>query len=162
MDTPADLTDISRHIWDSKYRFRREDGTGDACIEDTWRRVARALAGVEPHDREAWEVRFYSALEDFKFLPGGRILAGAGTGHRVTLFNCFVMGRIEDSMDGIFEALKEGALTMQQGGGVGYDFSTLRPSGAPAQSVGVTASGPVSFMHIWDAMCATLLSTGAR
>lgn len=162
MSNPADLTDISRHIWESKYRFRREDGAGDGCIEDTWRRVARALAGVEPHDREAWEARFYSALEDFKFLPGGRILAGAGTGHRVTLFNCFVMGRIEDSMDGIFEALKEGAITMQQGGGVGYDFSTLRPSGAPAQSVGVTASGPVSFMHIWDAMCATILSTGAR
>lgn len=162
MDTPADLTDISRHIWESKYRFRREDGVGDACIEDTWWRVARALAGVELHDREAWEARFYSALEDFKFLPGGRILAGAGTGHRVTLFNCFVMGLIEDSMDGIFEALKEGAVTMQQGGGVGYDFSTLRPSGAPAQSVGVTASGPVSFMHIWDAMCATILSTGAR
>lgn len=162
MDTPADLTDISRHIWDSKYRFRREDGAGDGCIEDTWHRVARALAGVEPHDREAWESRFYTALEDFKFLPGGRILAGAGTGHRVTLFNCFVMGRIEDSMDGIFDALKEGAITMQQGGGVGYDFSTLRPSGAPALSVGVTASGPVSFMHIWDAMCATILSTGAR
>ena len=162
MDTLTDLTDISRHIWESKYRFRREDGAGDACIEDTWRRVARALAGAELHDREAWEVRFYSALEDFKFLPGGRILAGAGTGHRVTLFNCFVMCRIKDSMDGIFEALKEGAVTMQQGGGVGYDFSTLRPSGAPAQSVGVTASGPVSFMHIWDAMCATILSTGAR
>lgn len=162
MNHPADLTEISRHIWENKYRFRREDGRGDTCIEDSWRRVARALAGVEPHDREAWEDRFYSALEDFRFLPGGRILAGAGTGHRVTLFNCFVMGRIEDSMDGIFEALKEGALTMQQGGGVGYDFSTLRPAGAPAQSVGVTASGPVSFMHIWDAMCATILSTGAR
>jgi ribonucleoside-diphosphate reductase alpha chain len=162
MDTPADLTDISRHIWDSKYRFRREDGAGDGCIEDTWRRVARALSSAEPHDRDAWESRFHAALEDFRFLPGGRILAGAGTGHRVTLFNCFVMGRIEDSMDGIFEALKEGAVTMQQGGGVGYDFSTLRPSGAPAQSVGVTASGPVSFMHIWDAMCATILSTGAR
>jgi ribonucleoside-diphosphate reductase alpha chain len=162
MSRQTDLTDISRHIWDSKYRFRREDGEGDNCIEDTWHRVARALASVEPHDREAWEARFFAALQDFGFLPGGRILAGAGTGHRVTLFNCFVMGRIEDSMDGIFEALKEGALTMQQGGGVGYDFSTLRPSGTPAQSVGVTASGPVSFMHIWDAMCATILSTGAR
>lgn len=162
METAPFTTEISRHIWDSKYRFRDEAGSGDACVEDTWRRVARALASVEAHDRDAWERRFYSALEDFRFLPGGRILAGAGTGHRVTLFNCFVMGRIADSMDGIFEALKEGALTMQQGGGVGYDFSTLRPSGTVAQSVGVTASGPVSFMHIWDAMCATILSTGAR
>jgi ribonucleoside-diphosphate reductase alpha chain len=154
--------DISRHIWDAKYRYRDAGKVKDATVEDTWLRVARALAGVEACDRPQWEQRFFGALEDFKFLPGGRILAGAGTGHRVTLFNCFVMGRIDDSMDGIFEALKEGALTMQQGGGVGYDFSSLRPAGTPAMGVGVTASGPVSFMHIWDAMCATILSTGAR
>ncbi|HSH41011.1 MAG TPA: adenosylcobalamin-dependent ribonucleoside-diphosphate reductase, partial [Arenicellales bacterium] len=95
-------------------------------------------------------------------LPGGRIQAGSGTDRRVTLFNCFVMGRIEDSMDGIFDALKEGAITMQQGGGVGYDFSTLRPAGSRARSVGRISSGPVSFMRIWDTMCATLLSTGSR
>jgi len=153
---------ISRHIWDAKYRCRDAGKVKDATVEDTWRRVARSLAGVETIERAQWEQRFYGALEDFRFLPGGRILAGAGTGHRVTLFNCFVMGRVEDSMDGIFDALKEGALTMQQGGGVGYDFSTLRPAGSPAMGVGVTASGPVSFMHIWDAMCATILSTGAR
>jgi ribonucleoside-diphosphate reductase alpha chain len=156
-------TEISRHIWDAKYRWREPGEVRDGSIEDSWRRVARAVASVEPPaDRGVWEQRFYSILEDFRFLPGGRIQAGAGTGHRVTLFNCFVMGTIEDSLDSIFDALKEGALTMQQGGGVGYDFSTLRPSGAPAVSVGVTASGPVSFMHIWDAMCATILSTGAR
>ena len=80
----------------------------------------------------------------------------------MTLFNCFVMGEVGDSMDGIFDALKEGALTMQQGGGVGYDFSTLRPRGTRAYSVGSVASGPVSFMRIWDSMCATILSTGAR
>ncbi|MFQ5935932.1 MAG: adenosylcobalamin-dependent ribonucleoside-diphosphate reductase, partial [Acidiferrobacterales bacterium] len=101
-------------------------------------------------------------LEDFKFLPGGRIQAGAGTQNRVTLFNCFVMGVIQDSMESIFDNLKEGALTMQQGGGVGYDFSTLRPYGTRARSTGSIASGPVSFMCIWDSMCATLLSTGAR
>jgi len=155
--------EISRHVWDSKYRWREPGEVRDMTLEDSWRRVARALASVEsPADRDAWEQRFYSVLEGFRFLPGGRIQAGAGTGHRVTLFNCFVMGTIEDSLDSIFDALKEGALTMQQGGGVGYDFSTLRPSGTPALSVGVTASGPVSFMHIWDAMCATILSTGAR
>jgi ribonucleoside-diphosphate reductase alpha chain len=99
---------------------------------------------------------------DCRFLPGGRILAGAGTDLDVTLFNCFVMGRIDDSMEGIFDALKEGALTMQHGGGVGYDFSTLRPAGSPAWRVGGLASGPVSFMHIWDSMCQTLLSTAAR
>jgi ribonucleoside-diphosphate reductase alpha chain len=154
--------DISRRIWDTKYRFRELGEIRDQTVEDTWRRVARALASVEKTGRVEWEQRFYNALEGFRFLPGGRIQAGAGTGHRVTLFNCFVMGTIEDSLDSIFDALKEGALTMQQGGGVGYDFSTLRPSGAPAVSVGVTASGPVSFMQIWDAMCATILSTGAR
>jgi ribonucleoside-diphosphate reductase alpha chain len=155
-------TGISRRIWDSKYRWREPDGAArDATVQDTWRRVARALASVEK-DAAHWEQQFYSILEGFRFLPGGRILAGAGTGHRVTLFNCFVMGTIEDSLDSIFDSLKEGALTMQQGGGIGMDFSTLRPSGVPALSVGVTASGPVSFMHIWDAMCATILSTGAR
>jgi ribonucleoside-diphosphate reductase alpha chain len=154
--------DISRRIWDTKYRFRERDEIRDQTVEDSWRRVARALASVETSAQTEWEQRFYQVLEGFKFLPGGRIQAGAGTGHRVTLFNCFVMGTIEDSLDAIFDALKEGALTMQQGGGVGYDFSTLRPGGTPAVSVGGTASGPVSFMQIWDAMCATILSTGAR
>ena len=156
------ITEISRHIWDSKYRFRDGDRVHDQTVDDTWQRVARTLAGTEKADWARWENHFYEALRDFRFLPGGRIQAGAGTGRRVTLFNCFVMGTIEDSMDGIFDGLKEGALTMQQGGGVGYDFSTLRPKGAPAKSVGTVASGPVSFMQIWDAMCGTLLSTGAR
>lgn len=156
------ITEISRHIWDSKYRFRDGDVVHDETIDDSWRRVARTLAGMEKDNWSQWEQRFYEALRDFRFLPGGRIQAGAGTGRRVTLFNCFVMGTLEDSMDGIFDGLKEGALTMQQGGGVGYDFSTLRPRGAPAKSVGTVASGPVSFMQIWDTMCATLLSTGAR
>lgn len=156
------IAEISRHVWDAKYRFREGDLIHDLTIEDTWRRIARALAGVEPKDQEHWAQRFYELLRDFRFLPGGRIQAGAGTGRRVTLFNCFVMGIIEDSMSGIFDGLKEGAITMQQGGGVGYDFSTLRPRGIPAYSVGGVASGPVSFMRIWDTMCATVLSTGAR
>lgn len=154
---------VSWHVWDAKYRYREGTAVRDQTIEDTWRRVAQALAAAEPEEeRKRWGERFYQVLYGFKFLPGGRILAGAGTRHRVTLFNCFVMGIIEDSLDGIFDSLKEGALTMQQGGGVGYDFSTLRPAGARARTTGTIASGPVSFMHIWDAMCATLLSTGAR
>ncbi|MBS4097015.1 MAG: adenosylcobalamin-dependent ribonucleoside-diphosphate reductase [Sulfuricella sp.] len=155
-------TDISRHIWESRYRYVDGQGNREHAIENTWQRVARALAEAEDGEQELWEQRFYELLADFRFLPGGRILAGAGTAHRVTLFNCFVMGTIADSLDGIFDALKEGALTMQQGGGVGYDFSTLRPRGETAHGSGTIASGPVSFMHIWDAMCATLLSTGAR
>jgi ribonucleoside-diphosphate reductase alpha chain len=149
--------EISRHIWRTRYRF-----AGEVNIGDSWRRVAQAIAAAEKQDAELWAQRFYRLLEDFRFLPGGRILAGAGTEHRVTLFNCFVMGEIADDLTSIFEALKEGALTMQHGGGVGYDFSTLRPAGTVAAASGSIASGPVSFMRIWDAMCATMLSTGAR
>ena len=134
----------------------------DRHIVDTWRRIAHALAGAESRDRDDWEQRFLGVLEGFRFLPGGRIQAGAGTNQRLTLFNCFVMGRIDDSLEGIFDALKEGALTMQEGGGVGYDFSTLRPRGSPARASGATASGPVSFMHVWDSMCAALQSAGNR
>jgi len=149
--------DISRHIWETRYR-----AAGEADIHASWRRVAQAIAQAEADERDTWADRFYALLDGFRFLPGGRILAGAGTGHRVTLFNCFVMGEIADDLEHIFEALKEGALTMQQGGGVGYDFSTLRPAGTVAAATGTIASGPVSFMRIWDAMCATMLSTGAR
>jgi ribonucleoside-diphosphate reductase alpha chain len=155
-------SDISSRIWDIRYRYRESGKILDMTVWATWRRVARALAEVDGQDKKIWARRFYQILERFRFLPGGRILAGAGTSRRVTLFNCFVMGEVEDALDGIFESLKEGALTMQQGGGVGYDFSTLRPCGEPARGVGVTASGPVSFMRIWDSMCATILSTGAR
>ncbi|WP_442771993.1 adenosylcobalamin-dependent ribonucleoside-diphosphate reductase [Paenirhodobacter enshiensis] len=153
---------IAEQIWDMKYRLKAGDGTPvDATVEDSWRRVARALASVEA-DPAAWEERFYAALEDFRFLPAGRILAGAGTGRHVTLFNCFVMGTIPDSMAGIFEMLKEAALTMQQGGGIGYDFSTIRPRGAVVHGVAADASGPLSFMDVWDAMCRTIMSAGSR
>ncbi|HRO16006.1 MAG TPA: adenosylcobalamin-dependent ribonucleoside-diphosphate reductase [Paracoccus sp. (in: a-proteobacteria)] len=153
---------IAEQIWDMKYRLRTAEGTPvDATVQDTWCRVARDLAAIEA-DPAAWEDRFYAALEDFRFLPAGRILAGAGTGRSVTLFNCFVMGTIPDSMGGIFEALKEAALTMQQGGGIGYDFSTIRPKGAEVRGVAADASGPLSFMDVWDAMCRTILSAGSR
>lgn len=152
---------LSEHIWRTKYRFADGDVVHDRTLQDSWRRVAHALAGVEL-DARHWEEQFLSALEDFRFLPGGRILAGAGTARRVTLFNCFVMGELEDSMQSIFDNLKEGAITMQEGGGVGYDFSSLRPAGSVAHATGRIASGPVSFMHIWDATCGAILSTGAR
>jgi len=153
---------IAEQIWDMKYRFKDADGKPlDATVEDSWRRIARALATVEK-DAPKWEDKFYSALEDFKFLPAGRITAGAGTARKVTLFNCFVMGTIPDSMGGIFEMLKEAALTMQQGGGIGYDFSTVRPKGALVKGVAADASGPLSFMDVWDAMCRTIMSAGSR
>jgi ribonucleoside-diphosphate reductase alpha chain len=155
-------TPIAEQIWDMKYRFKDADGTAiDATVEDSWRRVARALAAVEEKPKH-WEDKFFNALEDFKYLPAGRILAGAGTERSVTLFNCFVMGTVPDNMGGIFEMLKEAALTMQQGGGIGYDFSTIRPKGAAVKGVAADASGPLSFMDVWDAMCRTIMSAGSR
>lgn len=153
---------IAEQIWDMKYRFKEADGTPiDTTVEDTWRRIARALSQAEK-DPASWEGKFYDALEDFKYLPAGRITAGAGTARRVTLFNCFVMGTVPDSMEGIFEMLKEAALTMQQGGGIGYDFSTIRPKGAEVKGVAADASGPLTFMDVWDSMCRTIMSAGSR
>ncbi len=158
------LDPISHEIWDMKYRFKTKDGKPvDRAVEDTWKRVAEAAAKAEePKLRKRWARAFYDILAGYRFLPAGRIFAGAGTGRRVTLFNCFVMGTLDDAMDGIFQWLKEAALTMQQGGGIGHDFSTLRPKGAPVQGVGADASGPLSFMDVWDSMCRTIMSAGSR
>src|SRR6202000_982666 len=158
------MTDISRQIWDMKYRLKARDGTPvDADVAATWARVALAAAQAEmPEQRRARALEFAGALAGHRFLPAGRILAGAGTERSVTLFNCFVMGTIPDSMDGIFGHLREAALTLQQGGGIGYDFSTLRAKGAGVMGVGADASGPVSFMEVWDSMCRTIMSAGSR
>jgi len=156
------VASISQQIWDMKYRLKSADGAAlYKTIEDTWRRVADALAAPE-QDRDLWAGRFFDAMSGFKVLPAGRVMAGAGSGRNVTLFNCFVMGAIPDDMSGIFTHLREAALTMQQGGGIGYDFSTLRPKGAPVKGVGADASGPLSFMDVWDAMCRTIMSAGHR
>lgn len=153
---------IAQQIWDMKYRYKSADGGAiDQTVADTWARVAKALARNEK-DPETWAARFERAMTDFVFLPAGRILAGAGTGRKVTLHNCFVMGTIGDDMSSIFTHLKEAALTMQQGGGIGYDFSTLRPKGARVVGVGADASGPLSFMDVWDSMCRTIMSAGSR
>jgi ribonucleoside-diphosphate reductase alpha chain len=133
--TDSALDPIAHEIWDMKYRFKRADGTPiDETVDDTWTRVAKALAQPEAsHKRGRWERAFHEAMSGYKFLPAGRIIAGAGTGRKVTLFNCFVMGTIEDDMSAIFNGLREAALTMQQGGGIGHDFSTLRPKGAAGE-----------------------------
>ncbi len=148
---------LAEHVWRTRYRFDDE-----ASVDATFDRVASALSGAEDHDRERWARRFRDALEGFAFLPGGRILAGAGTGRRVTLMNCFVMGTLDDSLDGIFAALREAAITLQQGGGVGTDFSPLRPKGARTDATGGRSSGPVSFMQLWEQMCATVTDASPR
>jgi ribonucleoside-diphosphate reductase alpha chain len=154
---------LAEEIWTAKYRFRKDDGNGDGSFAETAERVAWAVAEAEaPELREHWETRFRDAVGDMRFIPAGRVLAGAGTDRSVTLFNCFVMGTIPDSLDGIFEHLKQAALTMQQGGGVGMDFSTIRPAGSAVHGVGADASGPLTFMDCWDSMCRTVHSAGQR
>jgi ribonucleoside-diphosphate reductase alpha chain len=162
-DRPLILIPLSQQIWDAKYRFSPPGGKADQSIEETWARVSQAAAAAEPEgSRGAWEERFLDAMTGFAFIPAGRVIAGAGTGRDVTLFNCFVMGEIGDNMGSIFANVREAALTLQQGGGIGHDFSTLRPKGAHVRGVGADASGPVSFMDVWDAMCRTIMSAGAR
>jgi ribonucleoside-diphosphate reductase alpha chain len=156
------LPPISKMIWDMKYRYRREDVVVDQTVEDTWHRVAKAVAAREKNVAE-WEKKFYHLLEDFRFLPGGRILANAGTGRQqTTMFNCYVMGTIQDSIEGIFQTVKEAAQTQKQGGGVGFDFSTIRPRGSFIKGVDSPASGPMSFMQVLDATCKTIMSAGQR
>jgi len=154
---------LAEEIWTAKYRFAPSDGDADEDFAATATRVAMALAEAEVEDqRIAWFERFREAMLDFRLLPAGRIIAGAGTARSVTLFNCFVMGTVPDSLGGIFDHLREAALTMQQGGGVGMDFSTIRPNGAAVEGVGADASGPLSFMDCWDSMCRTVHSAGQR
>ena len=151
-------SDIAQQIWAAKYRFEDE-----ANLAISFRRGADAVAMAEPEASRAHHANaFYDVMADLRFLPAGRILAGAGTARAVTLFNCFVMNKIGDSIPEIFAGLSEAAQTLQQGGGIGHDFSSLRPKGAPVHGVGADASGPLSFMDVWDAMCRTIMSAGAR
>ena len=113
LDKQPALIPIAQQIWDAKYRFSAPGGSADLSIEETWGRVARAAAAPEREpSRKVWEERFLDAMRDFAFIPAGRILAGAGTGRDVTLFNCFVMGEIGDDMGSIFAQVKEAALTV--------------------------------------------------
>jgi ribonucleoside-diphosphate reductase alpha chain len=155
--------DISEEVLLEKY------AKGDErSAEDVNQRVARALAQAEaPADRAHWEARFADALRA-GFVPAGRIQSAAGTGLSATLINCFVqpvgdsIAHIEDGHPGIYTALTEAAETMRRGGGVGYDFSRIRPRGAWVGSTQSSASGPVSYMRVFDRSCETVESAGAR
>lgn len=157
---------ISEQIWEQKYRLQKFNGDIlDMSVDDTLMRIAKALSVNEvqsSYDDQVWQDMFFEALSDFKFLPAGRIIAGAGSGRKVTLSNCYTMGKIEDDLGSIYDHLKEAALTMKQGGGIGYCFSTLRPSGAHVKGVDADASGPLTFMDNWDSMCRTIMSAGER
>ncbi len=153
---------ISDHVWRTRYCWTEPGRVPEPSIEASWDRVALAVSGAETHHRDEWRERFRTILHDFRFLPGGRILAGAGTAHHSTLFNCFVAGPLEDTIQGIFNALREAMVTLQAGGGVGVDFSTLRPAGAAAVASAGVASGPVSFMNVWEAANTVLESHNVR
>ncbi len=154
---------ISTDIWNRKYRYKGgEEFPEDKTPDDTMRRVAKACAAAEK-DSEKWEQEFGDILRNFEFIPGGRIIANLGTSRdQVTMFNCYVMNKIEDSIEGIFDTVKESAMTQKQGGGVGFDFSTIRPEGSHIQGCGAQSSGPLSFMQVLDSTCRTIMSAGQR
>jgi ribonucleoside-diphosphate reductase alpha chain len=154
---------ISEQIWRAKYQYKSSTAPIDLNMRDTWFRVAAALAQAEQADqRGRATAQFMTAMEDFKLIPAGRILAGAGTRHRVSLSNTFVMKTLPDSLPEVMDVIKEAALTMQMGGGLGYDFSTLRPKGALVQGLNCPAAGPLAVMDICDAVCKMLVSGTGR
>jgi ribonucleoside-diphosphate reductase alpha chain len=156
----------SADTWDSKYRLKDKFGQPvDQDLDATYARVARALAGVEAEDvREEWAEKFAWALRSGA-VPAGRIMSNAGAlAHKpsTSTINCTVSGAIHDSMEGILTANLEAGMTLKAGCGIGYEFSTLRPSGAFVQGAGASTSGPLSFMEIFDRTCETVSSAGGR
>jgi len=170
--TPSAAAEIpyqpaSLDIWDKKYRLKAKNGTIlDRTIEDTYKRVARALADVETslEKREEWYEKFLWALR-YGVIPAGRIVSNAGAlAHKpaTSTINCTVSGTIQDSMDDILNRVHEAGLTLKSGAGIGYEFSTLRPRGGYVSGAGAYTSGPLSFMDIYDKMCFTISSAGGR
>ncbi|HTO49008.1 MAG TPA: ribonucleotide reductase N-terminal alpha domain-containing protein, partial [Burkholderiales bacterium] len=160
---PLPEQEISGEVLIEKYAKGQE-----RTVEDVRRRVARALALAEPEERRAqWEAKFHDAQER-GFIPAGRINSAAGTTLTATLINCFVqpvgdsITEIVDGRPGIYTALAEAAETMRRGGGVGYDFSSIRPQGALVHGTMSRASGPVSYMRVFDRSCETVESAGSR
>jgi len=140
-------------IWADEVKYRQEG--------ETFGQKTARISGALTDDQEHYN-KFNDILKDQRFLPGGRVQSAAGSYRRVTAFNCFVMQKVPDDLMGIMEVAKQAAKTMQLGGGVGYDFSSIRPKGARIKTLGSQASGPVSFMGIMDATCKTIASAGHR
>jgi ribonucleoside-diphosphate reductase alpha chain len=145
------LTRLAQEVQADKHRMPGE------TFEEATERQAEAMADGPEH-----KALLKALIGNQAFLPAGRVQKAVGSSFSITAFNCFVAATIKDSMAGIMDNVKEAALTLQQGGGDGFDFSTIRPRGAVIKGVGAPASGPVSFMHIWNAMCGTIMSAGAR
>ncbi|MGH2360846.1 MAG: ribonucleotide reductase N-terminal alpha domain-containing protein, partial [bacterium] len=157
--------DLRARVFYDKYALRDLNG---GVVETTplemWSRIARELASVEvtPAKRAEWEQKFYWLLEDFRFIPGGRIMHGAGNPKRVTLLNCYVLPVRDDSIESIFDWMKEAARTYSLGGGVGTDISVLRPRGARVNNAARSSTGSVSFMELFSLTTGTIGQSGRR
>jgi ribonucleoside-diphosphate reductase alpha chain len=145
------VLELSELIDSQKYRQKGE------TKEDKARRLAKSMSDGAEH-----EAKLYDIFVNNRFLPAGRVQNAMGAERETTAFNCFVSGVIEDDFNSIFDKVKEAGQTMRKGGGIGYDFSTLRPRGDRIKSLDSTASGPISFMDVYDSACATVLSAGHR
>ncbi|MHB8596561.1 MAG: TSCPD domain-containing protein [Ktedonobacteraceae bacterium] len=146
-------------------RYSLKDAAGQPLEfnpEQLWARIARGIASVEPTEEQKalWEGRFYEALSNFQFVPGGRILAGAGSGHQVTYYNCYVISSPDDSRQGILDNLKVMTEIMARGGGVGINLSTLRPRGSYIKTVNGTASGPCSWAQLYSVATGDVIQQG--
>jgi len=154
---------IAEQIWAAKYRYKTADRVEDLSLEDTFRRVSTGLARHEPSRLKGTiQEQFMQAMSGFKLIPAGRILAGCGTSRDVTLSNTFVMRTIPDSVEGIMDTLKDAAMTMKMGGGIGFDFSTIRPAGTIVEGLDCPAAGPLAAMDIFDATCKMLVKGMGR
>lgn len=157
------LEGVRQKVFLDRYSLKDRDGQPlERYPEEMWRRVARGIAAVEATEekRRYWEEKFYWAMTDFKFVPGGRILAGAGTGHKVTFYNCYVIPSPEDSRSGILDNLKIMTEIMARGGGVGVNLSTLRPRGSYIRTVNGTASGPCSWAELYSVATGDVIQQG--
>ncbi len=163
--TPQNTFDqpIAEHIWEAKYQYKTNGRAVDQGIEDTWARVAFGLSKAELKENQLQVAsQFIGAMNEYKLLPAGRILSGCGTPRNVTLSNTFVMQTIPDSVSGILDTIKDAALTMQMGGGLGYDFSTIRPQGTLVRGLDCPAAGPLAAMDICDSVCKMLVTGMGR
>src|SRR5438105_2625305 len=146
------LDGIRQKVFLDRYALKAPDGELiEHTPEETWERVAKGIAKNEkPQVRAQWQEAFYRVMEDFKFVPGGRILSGAGTGYQVTYFNCFVIPSPKDSRGAILESLKQLVEIQARAGGVGLNLSSLRPRGARVKKVNGTSSGPVNWAELFS------------
>ncbi|MGE5042212.1 MAG: adenosylcobalamin-dependent ribonucleoside-diphosphate reductase [Candidatus Levyibacteriota bacterium] len=156
------LTGLSEKVFLDRYSLKDKDGAPlEKTPEEMWKRVARGIADAEPKEKKAiWRKKFYEVMKDFKFLPGGRIFAGAGTGYDVTYYNCFVIPSPKDSRDGILENLKSMIEIMARGGGVGLNLSSLRPRGARVKKVNGFSSGPINWAELYSLATKDIVQQG--